>query len=99
LWLINKLISSAGGPKPYPNLYLNIDAFKDVIKTSGMSSTKLKVYFMPEYFKIMYGDYRIQRMVSTKQDNAYYKIQFINLQNQKSDSLKITIDDPHELTK
>lgn len=97
--LTKKLISSAGAPKPYPNLYLNIDAFKDVIKTSGMSSTRLKVYFMPEYFKIMYGDHRIQRMVSTKQDNAYYKIQFINLQNQKSDSLKITIDDPHELTK
>lgn len=97
--LIKKLISSAGAPKPYPNLYLRIDAFKDVIKTSGESSMKLKVYFMPEYFKIRYGDSRIQRMVSTKQDNSYYKIQFINLQNQKSDSLKIVIDDPLELTK
>jgi len=97
--IIKKFISSAGAPKPYPNLYLNIDAFKDVIKTSGAASTKLKVYFMPEYYKIEYNNRRIERMLATKQDNAYYKIQFINLQNQKSDSLKITIDDPHELTK
>ena len=53
---------------------------------------------MPEYFKIINETGLIQRMVSTKQDNAYYKIQFINLQNQKSDSLKIVIDDPYELT-
>jgi len=97
--LIKKLISTPGAPKPYPNLYVKIDAFKDVIKTSGFNSTKMKVYFVPEYFKIEFLDGRIQRMVSTKQDNAYYKIQFINLQNQKSDSLKITIDDPQELTK
>lgn len=96
--LVKKLISSAGAPKPYPNLHINVDAFKDVIKTDGFSSTKLKVYFMPEYFKIINETGLIQRMVSTKQDNAYYKIQFINLQNQKSDSLKIVIDDPYELT-
>ncbi len=97
--LVKKLISSPGAPKPYPNLYVKIDAFKDVIKTSGINSTKLKIYFMPEYFKVSYSNGRIQRMVTTKQDNAYYKIQFINLQNQKGDSLKINIDDPHELTK
>jgi hypothetical protein len=97
--LIKKLISTPGAPKPYPNLYVKIDAFKDVIKTNGFNSTKMKVYFVPEYFKIEFLDGRVQRMVSTKQDNAYYKIQFINLQNQKSDSLKITIDDPQELTK
>jgi len=96
--LMKKLISSPGAPKPYPNLYVKIDAFKDVIKTNGVNSTKLKIYFMPEYFKILKEDGLIQRMISTKQDNAYYKIQFINLQNQKGDSLKITIDDPHELT-
>ena len=96
--LMKKLISSPGAPKPYPNLYVKIDAFKDVIKTNGVNSTKLKIYFMPEYFKILKEDGLIQRMISTRQDNAYYKIQFINLQNQKGDSLKITIDDPHELT-
>ena len=97
--LVKKLISSPGAPKPYPNLYVKIDAFKDVIKTNGFNSTKMKLYFVPEYYKIEFADGRVQRMVSTKQDNAYYKIQFINLQNQKSDSLKITIDDPEELTK
>jgi len=54
---------------------------------------------MPEYFKIINSDGSIQRMVSTKQENAYYKIQFINLQNQKGDSLKIAVDHPHEMTR
>jgi hypothetical protein len=93
------LISGAGAPRQYPNLKLNIDLFKDVIKTEGQSSKRMKIYFMPEYFSIRYGDYRVQNIVSTSRDNAYYKLQFINTQNQKSDSLKIVINDPDELTK
>lgn len=96
--IIKKLISISGAPRPYPNMYLNIDAFKDTIKTSGSQSTKLKVYFMPEYFKVRYDDGNIQKMVSTVQDNSYYKIQIINLDNQKSDYLKISVDDPNGLT-
>jgi hypothetical protein len=95
--LKKKLVSNAGAPRPYPNMYVKIDAFKDVIKTSGWSSTKMQVYFMPEYFKLVDKDKRVQRMVATKQSNSYYKLQFINIQNQKSDALKISIDDPLEL--
>lgn len=97
--LVKKLISNAGAPRPYPNLLLNIDAFKDVIQTSGMSSKKLKIYFMPEYFAVKYNSGRTQRMLTTKQDGlgGYYKLQFINTQNQKTDSLKINIDDPNNL--
>jgi len=97
--LTKKLISSAGAPRPYPNLLLNVDLFRDVIKVGGPSSTKLKIYFMPEYFKLKYNDGRKQKMVYTQQDNSYYKLQFINLQNQKSDAVKIRIDDPFGLTK
>lgn len=93
------LISGPDAPRQYPNLKLNIDLFKDVIKTEGQSSKRMKIYFMPEYFSIRYGDYRVQNIVSTSRDNAYYKLQFINTQNQKSDSLKIVINDPDELTK
>ena len=41
-------------------------------------------------------------MVATKQDGGqggYYKLQFINVQNQKSDQLRINIDDPNLLTR
>lgn len=95
--VIKKLISSPGAPRQYPNLYFNVDLFKDVIKTSGQESTKLKVYFNPEYFRIIKSDNKIETMVSTKQKGSFYKIQFINLENQKSDSLKIVIDDPSGL--
>jgi len=95
--LVKKLISNAGAPRPYPNLYLNVDLFKDTIATSGMSSQKLKIYFMPEYFKVIYNSGKIQKMVSTNQDGGYYKLQFINTQNQKTDSLTIKINDEQNL--
>lgn len=97
--LMKKLISVAGAPKPYPNMRLNIDLFKDTIKTSGETSMKMKVYFMPEYFKIKYSNGRVEKMLSTSNENGYYKMQFINLQNQKSDSMDIVIDDPLGLAK
>jgi len=97
--ITKNLISVAGAPKPYPNMKLNIDLFKDTIKTSGEASMKMKVYFMPEYFKIKYSSGRIEKMLSTSSENGYYKMQFINLQNQKSDSMDIVIDDPLGLAK
>ena len=93
------LISRSGAPRQYPNLNLETDLFKDTISVSGQASAKMKVYFMPEYFKLYYGkESKIEKVLSTKQENAYYKLQFINVQNQKTDSLKITIDDPLNLS-
>ena len=43
--ITKKLVSVSGAPRPYPNLYLNADLFKDVIQVSGLSSQKLKIYF------------------------------------------------------
>jgi len=97
--LVKKFISSAGAPRPYPNMRIDADLFKDTIKVKGSSSVKMKVYFVPEYFKVIDNNGKVTRLVSTKSENSFYKIQFINLQNQKSDSLKITIDDPENLTK
>lgn len=102
--LVKKLISSPGAPRPYPNLLLNVDLFKDVIQVRGEDSTNMRVYFMPEYYKLGYtsidsngtriANGRVENMITTVQDNGFYQLQFINLQNQKSDSIKISIDDP-----
>lgn len=95
--LVKKLISNAGAPRPYPNLLLNADLFKDTIMTSGMSSQKMKIYFMPEYFKVRYNSGKIQKLVATTRDGGYYKMQFINTQNQKMDELTIKVEDPKNL--
>jgi len=96
--LVKKLISNVGAPRPYPNMLLNVDLFKDKIQTSGMSSKKLKIYFMPEYFAVKYNDGKIQKMITTTTNvGGHYKLQIINTQNQKTDSLKINISDPNKL--
>lgn len=95
--LTTKMVSYSQAPRPYPNLYLELDLFKDTIKVSGVSSTNMKVYFMPEYFRISNNARKIQKMVSTNQDGGYYRMQFINTQNQKTEFLDIKIDDPNGL--
>ena len=97
--LVKRIISSSGAPRQYPNMKIDADLFKDVIKTEGQASKKLKIYFMPEYFNIRtgVGPDGLKRVVATKQNGEYYRLQFINLQNQKSDSIKITIDDEENL--
>ena len=44
------LISAPNAPKPYPNLLVNVDAFKDCIKVSGYD--RIKVLLDPEYYKL-----------------------------------------------
>jgi hypothetical protein len=95
--LTTKMVSYSQSPRPYPNLYLDLDLFKDTIKVSGVSSTNMKVYFTPEYFRISNNSGKIQKMVTTNQNGGYYRMQFINTQNQKTESLDIKIDDPNGL--
>jgi hypothetical protein len=103
--LIRKEISSAGAPRPYPNIDLDISVFKDVINVSGEASKKLKVYFTPEYFKIYPNPSKDpqnqQTILATKNlgsdKNGYYKLQIINIQNQKSDFLEINVEDSFDL--
>jgi hypothetical protein len=96
--IIKKFISESGAPRQYPNMRIKSDLFVDVMKVSGMSSATLKVYFTPEYFKINNKN-MTTKLVSTDKDNGYYKLQFINVQNQKSDSVKIIVEDTKNLLK
>lgn len=91
--LQKKLISHAGAPKPYPNLYLEADTFVDTIKVGGASSKRLKVYFNPEFYKIADEKGNVVDAFVSKQDRGKYVMQFINTDNQKSATTSITIDD------
>jgi hypothetical protein len=98
--LVTSVICDAGSPRQYPNMNLRSDAFKDVINISGDSTKKLNVYFAPEYLKVKDERNITYKIVESQIDNqnSYYLLQFINLDNQKIQTIKINVKDPGRLT-
>ena len=98
--LVTKVICDAGSPRPYPNMNLRVDAFKDVITVEGDAARKLDLYFTPEYLRVRderNAQYKIVEAQTTN-SNPYYVMQLINLDNQKMQLIKIDIKDPKNLT-
>ena len=91
--LTKRLVSHAGAPKCYPNMYLEADAFIDTIRVGGQGSRRLKLYFMPEYYEVRYSDGTREKTVSTTQDGGGYKLQFINLDMQEMSTINVEVDD------
>lgn len=91
--LVTKLVSHTGAPKPYPNLYLETDTFVDTIRASGPHSKRMKLYFNPEYYFLFDDAGQVTRTIATKQTGGKYVLQFINVDNQKSQNVTINIDD------
>ena len=85
-------VSAPNAPKPYPNLYLNKDAFVDTIKNEGYS--QMTVVFNPEYYELTPransgGDMRI---INFGPQNKY-RIQLINTDLQTDQFVDITVTD------
>jgi hypothetical protein len=91
--LEKRLISHAGAPKPYPNLYLEADTFVDTIRVSGPHSKRMKLYFNPEFYTVTDDQGRLTRVLATKQTGGKYQMNFINIDNQKEAFLNVLIDD------
>jgi len=89
--LIKELISPSGASKQYPNTYLNAELTLDSVKSSG--STKMRVYFDPEYLAVTNSDKRDQGFLRIS-NSAIYQIQLINIDRQKQSSISISISDP-----
>ena len=93
-------------PKPYPNLLLNVDAFKDAISVSGYN--RMKVFFTPEYYKVFKNN-KIRKRVRgrsrvVKEEKSVefmrvnpnedtYQIHLLNVDLQKDEIVKIKIAD------
>jgi hypothetical protein len=100
-----RLVSLSGAPRHYPNLFLEKDLFVDTIKVSGNKSKKLNIYFNPEYYNIVNSDGSFTKIISSKEgsnrfsdtNTGYYRLQFINLENQKQQTCKISINDPDNM--
>jgi hypothetical protein len=96
--LQKKLVSHAGAPKPYPNLYLEGDLFVNTIQVQGPNSTHMRLYFNPEYYYLYDDRNRYTRVLQTVQTGGSYKLQFLNVDNLKTQDLDITIDDQTMIT-
>ena len=98
--IVTSVICDAGSPRPYPNLTLRTDAFKDVIRIEGESSKKMQVYFTPEYLSVKDDRNAKFKIVEAQRTNtnSHYLIQMINLDNQKTQLLRINVKDPQRLT-
>lgn len=95
--IIKKLVSTSGAPKPYPNMNLNQDTFVDVMKDSGHS--RVTIYFDPEYLRLskrVGSKQEDVKLITTLQGGSKYRMQFINLDLQKSADLDILVDDRTE---
>jgi hypothetical protein len=91
--LEKRLVCHSGSPKPYPNLYLASDLFVDTINVSGADSKRLKIYFNPEHYHLYDDQDRTIETLATTQNNGSYRLQFINVDSQKSVHIDIRIND------
>ena len=91
--LQKELVSHAGAPKPYPNMYLSGQLFENTIRVQGDNSKRLKLYFNPEFYYVFDDKNRMQKVIQTKQTGGGYKLQFINLDSLKAATIDINIDD------
>jgi len=99
--IVSSVVCDSGCPKQYPNLKLRIDTFKDAINVSGDISKKLSVYFTPEYLRLSDSrnqKFKVVEAQNRSNKNSYYLLQFINLDNQKMQQIKINIEDPNNIT-
>lgn len=97
-------ISQSGAPKPYPNMFVNEDAFIDVIKTSNYD--RINIFLDPDCFRLT--KYKDKNRVNTNDTNgsiteedlnhlaiddakARYTMQIINIDNQKDKIIKIKL--------
>jgi hypothetical protein len=86
-------VSHLGAPWSYPNLYLDGSVFTDTIKVNGPQSKTMSLYFNPEYYYLYDDQNRLEPVIATKQRGGSYKLQFINMDNGKSQDIDIVIDD------
>jgi hypothetical protein len=86
--LIKKLISTQNAPKSYPNMYLERDLFIDSIKTSNKNT--MHFYFTPTCYAVNNENVKSNVIVT---NNGNYKVNFINIENQDSIQLTITLND------
>jgi hypothetical protein len=89
--IVKKLIAPSGAPKHYPNWFLNEDAFVDSINNSGFS--QVKIAFNPDVYSYTNSSRIEKQIIATDRNLGAYRLQMINLDQQKQQVVDINIQD------
>ncbi len=79
--LLSRIVSREGAPKTYPNLYVNEDAFSDVVRDAG--SKKIVTFLDPEALRIIHPSGQAEDIV----EDCTFTISLINEDNCLSDNI------------
>lgn len=99
--IVKRLISHAGAPRSYPNMFLEADAFVDTIcdgpghdvpKTKSGPHSRLSIYFTPECYNVVQSGKKIP-VVKSMQVGGKYRLQLLNIDNQKQQIIDLYVDD------
>lgn len=85
------LISPSGAAKQYPNTYLRAELSLDSVKSSKVS--RLRVYFDPEYLKVIDSRRRDLKFLKTNDRSGLYRFMLLNTDRQLQSNFDITIND------
>lgn len=101
--LVVDIVCDEGCPKQYPNMKVNREIFKDSIFLSGVDTTQMNVYFVPDCLKVKdaVSEDKVHNVVAgqtTLNPNSHYLMQFINLDNQQMQLLRVNVKDTENLT-
>ena len=109
--IFSRVVSRSGAPRPYPNIYLNVDTFVDTMKLSGYK--KINIYFDPDYAKVQQTNPSTMGMgpgpgsseepvdlehivfSNSTDDDNVYKLMIVNTDMQKSQTVTLRINDSY----
>jgi hypothetical protein len=89
--LLVSRISTAGAPKPYPNVNILGDFFSDLIKDSGHS--RIRIYFDPEYLDVTREGESLSLISTTGFDGINYKLSLTEINLIQNQTVDISIGD------
>ena len=90
--IARRIVSSAGAPKPYPNMFVTQDdVIVDVIKDSHHS--QMAIHFDPEFLEVVDRYERKLNLLSTDRSGGSYRLQLMNTDLQQPAVLDIVLKD------
>ena len=93
--LLKNYVSPAGAAKQYPNTYLKAEISLDSVKST--KSDSIRVYFDPEYLKVIDRQNRDLQVIKSDARGGVYRFMLLNTDRQLQSNFDVTIRDTRSL--